>query len=342
MRRYLAIAGLIGRIGCGASDGGEAAVEEGDARVDAGTNESRDLASAGADAADAKSAANDALAETGDHDTGTTATDATSEAHGTTDQRADGDGADAGTASTIRTDAAVDQSPHGGNGGDPIVVLQGDHCHVVGDSLTAYQWYLPLEAQVATAKDDTGAAMAVTWSAAGVAGYDVKTVFNNRQSMIFDHDADFMIIALGRNNTGTAAEQLAADVDQLLAAILTWKPSIRLAWIGAMWAGEVWTQSGDGPPMWNNPGADAVMEATNATIAAECAKYHVPYIDGRGYSLLQEPYYKPNKVAYGTGVGGPPQCLTFDGTHPNYGSGNGSVVMSQAVLARLGFRSALN
>jgi hypothetical protein len=151
-----------------------------------------------------------------------------------------------------------------------------------------------------------------------------------------------MIIALGRNNTGTAANQLAADVDQLLAAILSWKPNIRLAWIGAMWAGELWTQSGSGQPMWNNPGADAVMEATNATIATVCAKYHVPYIDGRGYSLLREPYYNPNRMAYGTGVGGPPQCLTFDGTHPNFGTGNGSVVMSQAVLARLSFKAAPN
>lgn len=215
------------------------------------------------------------------------------------------------------------------------LIKQHDHVHVVGDSYVNALWYAPLETMVANAKDDTGTVMSVTWTVNGVPGYAPATVYANRQSMIFDYDPDFLIIELGRNSTATDSTQLAADVEQLLIAILAWKPTIRLAWIGAMWANEIWTQVGAQPPTWNNVnGGDAIMAGVNTVIARVCAKYNVPYVDGRGFSLQYEPYYNPNKNPSGQSAAGPPNGLTSDGTHPN---ANGAQVMSQAMFNALSF-----
>jgi lysophospholipase L1-like esterase len=259
---------------------------------------------------------------------------------------------DAPTAITDSTDAVAVSSPSGDASTDtasppgcsdppaPMIdrqpgalVRQHDHVHVVGDSYVNATWYLPLETMVAGAKDDTGALMSVTWTVNGVPGYAPATVYTNRQAMIFDYDPDFLIVELGRNSVGYPLTQVAADVDQLLNAVLTWKPRIRLAWIGAMWGGELWTQTGALPPTWNNYN-DAAVAATNTVIARVCAKYNVPYVDGRSFALQYEPYYNPNKNLTGQSAAGPPNGLTSDGTHPNV---NGAQVMSQAMFNALSF-----
>ena len=103
-----------------------------------------------------------------------------------------------------------------------------------------------------------------------------------------------------------------------------------------MFGGEVWTQVGAQPPTWNNGNEDTIFTATNTVIARVCAKYNVPYVDGRSFAVQYEPYYNPNKNLIGMNAAGPPNGLTSDGTHPNV---NGAQVMSQSLFNALSFSS---
>lgn len=238
-----------------------------------------------------------------------------------------------------------------------IKVPKNAHVHVVGDSLTAFGWYVPLEALASQAStvlptppvaatagvgavaatsgvgavpavsgaNQAGPFASVTWTADGVPGIGIDGVAAAVNSMIVAFNPDALIIELGRNSTGSPTAE--SDAVSLISQVLAWKSTLPILWVGAIWAGENWSSP---PPAWNNPSTDAAMDGVNAAIQTAIASFGLPdqiqYCPARQLVLPHEIASNPGNAALG--------ILTSDGTHPNAA---GQPIMSSVVLPSLEF-----